>query len=902
MSDPTISDGPTMVNVPGPHPGAPGLQIAKGAQVTNPDYFDNLLTQSSVNLDSKQGDAVSASAMDIIEFLTVQNSSRVWIFDDALEVGFGNKALKWNESLEGVDVSSVQTRSGAGSALAGFLANRVSPNGQGAANKTVTVLATATTLPLLLPVLKDLPFDSSSKVVVHLATTKVDKETLNFTNALDTVVPLLPSIDTEKFAIVFSSTPRDIIHSTASAYSPHSSKNVINIIESTFAGRQVTNLEIPKLPTVYPVPAFTPVGPINNATSVFLAVAGHISNQLIASDLVKEDGASAVVVLHAWDDIKGLAKVVSGGQKKLYLINESSDSQAVLREVVLSALYDPHGSSSRSVFPSIKSIVVPAGSDVLRSIESLKLGVPASPTKVDAAKTITFFTSPTEPLPELLTQLFTASQFLSAALDRFGSSVPQGVKSVLNLSFSSKDKLQPPVHSVGQVNGEHSDLVWVSDPQIIKQSNVLDGLKPNGLFVVVAPWSEEEVASKLDVAERKLIQEKNIRVFILPPTDSPIVQEIAFLMLYSSAKKLSSGIKEVLAAYYEDNVPREALEEAQANLTEVGGISEWSIEPEEGKSVEAEKPVWQWDALHGRDGIVDTGSEGRPIKGDWSLAAKQFLFKEAFEYGPEIERDEELKEKAILDLRPSLEDKTYLVTVSENRRLTPETYDRNVFHIAFDTKGTGLKYEVGEALGVHGWNDETEVQEFLQWYGLDPEELVSVPSPHDNGATYETRTVFQLLQQNLDLFGKPGKSFYASLAQLATDRNEQRTLLFIAAPEGAALFKKMSEVETVTFADVLKQFKSARPSIEELVGLVPEIKPRHYSIASSNAAVGDSVELLIVTVDWATPSGTPRYGQCTRYLAGLAVGSKVTVSIKPSVMKLPPLDSQPIIMAGLGTG
>lgn len=32
--------------------------------------------------------------------------------------------------------------------------------------------------------------------------------------------------------------------------------------------------------------------------------------------------------------------------------------------------------------------------------------------------------------------------------------------------------------------------------------------------------------------------------------------------------------------------------------------------------------------------------------------------------------------------------------------------------------------------------------------------------------------------------------------------------------------------------------------------------------------------------------GSPRYGQCTRYLAGLKVGQKVTVSIKPSVMKV----------------
>ncbi|KAG1222304.1 hypothetical protein G6F68_020678 [Rhizopus microsporus] len=64
----------------------------------------------------------------------------------------------------------------------------------------------------------------------------------------------------------------------------------------------------------------------------------------------------------------------------------------------------------------------------------------------------------------------------------------------------------------------------------------------------------------------------------------------------------------------------------------------------------------------------------------------------------------------------------------------------------------------------------------------------------------------------------------------------------------------------------------------------------------------NAVHLLVVAVDWEDKSGRKRYGQCTRYLSNLAVGDQVTVSIKPSVMKLPPLDSQPVIMAGLGTG
>ena len=118
-----------------------------------------------------------------------------------------------------------------------------------------------------------------------------------------------------------------------------------------------------------------------------------------------------------------------------------------------------------------------------------------------------------------------------------------------------------------------------------------------------------------------------------------------------------------------------------------------------------------------------------------------------------------------------------------------------------------------------------------------------------------TRTVFQALQQQVDLFGKPTKTFYTELAEHAADVADKYALRFIGSPEGAATFKKLSEKDTVTFADVLKRYGSARPGIEVLCELVGDIKPRHYSIASSQTVVGDRVDLLVVSVEWVTPSG-----------------------------------------------
>ena len=84
--------------------------------------------------------------------------------------------------------------------------------------------------------------------------------------------------------------------------------------------------------------------------------------------------------------------------------------------------------------------------------------------------------------------------------------------------------------------------------------------------------------------------------------------------------------------------------------------------------------------------------------------------------------------------------------------------------------------------------------------------------------------------------------------------------------------------------------------------LVGPLKRREYSIASAQAVTPHAVALMIVVVDWVDTKGRQRYGQATRYLSRLPVGAAVTASVKPSVMKLPPRDDAPLIMAGLGTG
>ena len=110
--------------------------------------------------------------------------------------------------------------------------------------------------------------------------------------------------------------------------------------------------------------------------------------------------------------------------------------------------------------------------------------------------------------------------------------------------------------------------------------------------------------------------------------------------------------------------------------------------------------------------------------------------------------------------------------------------------------------------------------------------------------------------------------------------------------------------ETVTHADLLRRFRSARPSVEHLMDYIPRIKPRLYSIASSPSESADSIALCIVVDDWTTPSGVYKRGLASNYLTHQtpAGEDRVVAKVNAGVVAMPSRHEVPMVMAGLGTG
>jgi sulfite reductase (NADPH) flavoprotein alpha-component len=742
---------------------------------------------------------------------------------------------------------------------------------------------------------------------------------------------------TQPFAVVLSGSRSEAVAVAAAAYDAGAQgNNVVHVFDGAFAAREVAPLaraEAQIAPTLTQALAarglshFDYAG-ADNATTVLVVPNGpHFlaAKSMLARAADTSVGVLGVRVLRPWDDAALLAALPSSVRRIHVLDEVRAGSSGLLFDDVQAALLSDFTAAPRAVLPLAlaagQSLTAAQWAALLRTaahasdainIATLEVDEALSAGLLGAQRLATFLdgdSSPTSGLGALVSRALRASDS-ARGLTRFDNYTQGGVlRADIVLGAAAAQAEELPVALAAQTG---SSTLVVAEAALLKGVAAFDNLAQGASVVLNASgWEVAEVEAKLSAADRRALAAANARLLLIDAASvaeqlaggekkAALPREVASAVLLAAFVHAHTGgdasageavVRKTLgtAPLGPGGVPQLVAASIKALQTVAFDAAAWRAAEDDAAASRAVSGTYNAFAPNA-DTAVFAAAEGTAAssRATWALPAWQFLFSEAYA----------LDERAV---RPDLHEQTWLVKCTENRRLTPTDYDRNVFHLELSTAGTGLKYEVGEALGVHGWNDADEVREFLEWYGMDGNEVVSVPSIVAPGR-WESRSVFQLLQQRLDIFGKPPKRFYEALSGVATNRDEARWLRFIAAAEGSATFKKLSEVETVTYADVLRMFPSARLPLDQLMAEVQPIEPRHYSIASAQSAVGDSVHLLIVTVDWQTPSGSARFGQCTRYLAALKPGDEVTVSLKPSIMKLPPITSQPIIMAGLGTG
>lgn len=103
--------------------------------------------------------------------------------------------------------------------------------------------------------------------------------------------------------------------------------------------------------------------------------------------------------------------------------------------------------------------------------------------------------------------------------------------------------------------------------------------------------------------------------------------------------------------------------------------------------------------------------------------------------------------------------------------------------------------------------------------------------------------------------------------------------------------------------ELLIKFPSIKITLPEVLALLPQMKPRLYSISSSPLALPGQVSITVGVLRGITASGREHLGVCSNFLAARPVGGKVWASVRDtgSSFRLPPI-STPLILVGPGTG
>ena len=192
--------------------------------------------------------------------------------------------------------------------------------------------------------------------------------------------------------------------------------------------------------------------------------------------------------------------------------------------------------------------------------------------------------------------------------------------------------------------------------------------------------------------------------------------------------------------------------------------------------------------------------------------------------------------------------KPFQATLLSNTNLNTKGSSKDTRHIAFSLAGSGLTYEVGDALGVFVQNCPDVVDSVIASHGFDPQSEVSLP---DSGS--------------------------APLREALIKHYEVRHL-----------FGKTSEVglKLAAFIENLRK-----------------LQPRLYSIASSLKAHPEEVHLCVAAVRYNT-EGIEHKGVASTFLADrLALGETTGLYFHAANhFRLPTDLTKPVIMVGPGTG
>lgn len=256
-----------------------------------------------------------------------------------------------------------------------------------------------------------------------------------------------------------------------------------------------------------------------------------------------------------------------------------------------------------------------------------------------------------------------------------------------------------------------------------------------------------------------------------------------------------------------------------------------------------------------------------------------------------------------------------------NQRLTPEDHFQDTRLIVI--KCDNIAFEPGDVCSIFPANFEENIQKFLQLLNLDANKRVKLSKrdvqfmenylfdfiPKEESTTgCNIITIYDIVKYYFDIQSVPRRSFFQFLWHFSQNDIEKNKLKELSTTDGQEELYEYCIKPKRNILEVLIDFPHTVPNIkfDYLFDLIPPIKPRSFSIASSVRLHPNELHLIVGVVNYTTRLRKNRLGLCSNYLRRLStIGDmrdrRVYFFVKKTGFKIVD-DRKPIIMIGPGTG
>ncbi len=226
----------------------------------------------------------------------------------------------------------------------------------------------------------------------------------------------------------------------------------------------------------------------------------------------------------------------------------------------------------------------------------------------------------------------------------------------------------------------------------------------------------------------------------------------------------------------------------------------------------------------------------------------------------------------------------YKTEVLENRRLTSLDAVGAVYHLALEIDPAAVSYQPGDAVGVFFKNAPEIVAEVL--------EVLNFPDDQQVTLSGSELMLSQALTEKLEL-----TLLHPTVVKAWSEISKSRKLKTLCEDRD----KLRAFANNNQFIDLLLAYP-AEVDADALANLLLPIKPRLYSIASSQSAYEDEIHITVTTLEYEA-FGRSHLGGASGYLTQrTGEGDPLDIYIAENPSFRLPADDVPVIMIGAGTG